>query len=153
MVMNYAEVGNLKNLLNIKRKNRIKSNKYLQVDLSLQIWKYKFDILTHISSGLKKIHGKDLIHRDLHIGNIVCNNSNPCITDMGLCKPANYNELKNVENNKYGVTSYLAPEILRGENYTQASDIYSLGIIICVVISELSPYYNIAHDELIFVRD
>jgi serine/threonine protein kinase len=148
MVMNYAEMGNLQNFLNVKRRSIYKKYKWHQqnVDFGLKMWKTKLGILLDISSGLHRIHGKKLVHRDLHIGNIVCNKNTPCITDLGLCKPANYNELKNSEHNMYGVTSYLAPEILRGGNYTQASDIYSFGIIIYVVISELRPYYNIAHD-------
>ncbi|PKY59860.1 hypothetical protein RhiirA4_550490 [Rhizophagus irregularis] len=39
------------------------------------------------------------------------------------------NELENAENNVYGVLAYLASEILRGQIYTKASDIYSFGII------------------------
>ncbi|CAB4416052.1 unnamed protein product [Rhizophagus irregularis] len=41
------------------------------------------------------------------------------------------------------------PEILRGQDYTKASDIYSFGIIMYVIISELPPYYNVAHDEFL----
>ncbi|GES73267.1 kinase-like domain-containing protein [Rhizophagus clarus] len=124
----------------------------MELDINLRIWDYKLGILYNISSGLYKIHGKGLIHRDLHIGNIVCNHSHQCITDMGLCKPADFHELENADD-KYGVLSYLAPEILRGDNYTQASDIYSLGIIIYVVISELPPYYNISvHDRILAVE-
>jgi serine/threonine protein kinase len=95
--------------------------------------------LEYIASGLRRIHIKELVYRDLHVGNIVCNKSSPLITDMGLCKPANYNELENAENNMYGVLSYLAPEILRGQNYTKSSDVYSFGIIMYEFISE-SPH-------------
>jgi serine/threonine protein kinase len=62
---------------------------------------------------------------------------------MGLCKPANYNES---EIKLYGVLGYLAPEILRGQNYTKASDIYSFGILMYEFISELPPYHDNAHD-------
>ncbi|GES73279.1 kinase-like domain-containing protein [Rhizophagus clarus] len=155
MVMNYAKNGNLQTFLKEKRKDLCKTNKWplKELDFNLRLWKYKLGILYNISSELYKIHGKGLIHRDLHIGNIVCN-SLPCITDMGLCKPANYHELNNKEKKgPYGVESYLAPEILRGENYTQASDIYSLGIIIYEVISELPPYYNIStRDRILAVE-
>ncbi|GES73181.1 kinase-like domain-containing protein [Rhizophagus clarus] len=71
------------------------------------------------------------------------------ITDMGLCKPANYSELESAENQIYGVLAYLAPEILRGNDYTKASDVYSFGIIMYVVISELLPYHDNAHNEFL----
>ncbi|GBC14621.2 kinase-like domain-containing protein [Rhizophagus irregularis DAOM 181602=DAOM 197198] len=41
---------------------------------------------------------------------------------MGLCRPANCDAS---ENSIYGNLPYIAPEILRGKNYTKASDIYS----------------------------
>src|SRR2546429_3001385 len=74
--------------------------------------------------------------------------SKTCITDMGLCKPADYNKLENTNNNNiYGVLSYLAPEILRGQNYTKAADVYSFGIIMHEVFSGLPPYHDVSHDE------
>src|SRR5438045_2874798 len=67
---------------------------------------------------------------------------------MGLCKPADYNKLENTNNNKiYGVLPYIAPEILRGQNYTKAADIYSFGIIMYEVISGLPPYHDVSHDK------
>jgi serine/threonine protein kinase len=72
MVMKYAYQGSLRNTL-YKKKNYLhnkckhKSNLYF----SLQMWKYKIKILREISVGLRRIHSKELIHRDLHIGNIV----------------------------------------------------------------------------------
>ena len=44
---------------------------------------------------------------------------------MGLC-----GEVGNTDETKlYGVVSYIAPKVLRGNPYTQAADIYSLGMI------------------------
>src|SRR5256885_13038784 len=66
---------------------------------------------------------------------------------MELCRPADYNKLENTNNNKiYGVLPYIAPEILRGQNYTKAADIYSFGIIMYEVISGLPPYHNVSHN-------
>jgi len=39
------------------------------------------------------------------------------------------------------------PEILRGQNYTKAADIYSFGIIMYEVISGLPPYHDASHDK------
>ncbi|RIA84266.1 kinase-like domain-containing protein [Glomus cerebriforme] len=41
---------------------------------------------------------------------------------------------------------YMAPEILRGKEYTQKSDIYSLGIIINEIISTIPPFNDEPHD-------
>jgi len=41
---------------------------------------------------------------------------------------------------------YVAPEVLRSQPYTQASDIYSFGIIAYEVLSNLPPYYDVEHD-------
>ncbi|RIA94176.1 kinase-like domain-containing protein [Glomus cerebriforme] len=146
MVMKYADNGNLRNYLRIKKKKSHKVKKKLNLDSKLLTYKFKINIIKNITSGLKKIHGKGFIHRDLHIGNIVCFVNSVCITDMGFCKPANYNELENTKKNVYGVLPYVAPEILRGNPYTKFSDIYSLGIIMYEILSELPPYYDISHD-------
>jgi hypothetical protein len=38
---------------------------------------------------------------------------------MGLCKPADYNESENTKDKIYGVLTYIAPEVLRGQSYTK----------------------------------
>src|SRR5437762_7366332 len=82
MVLEYAEHGSLRN--------------YLDKEYDKLSWKTKFDYLYCIAFGLYEIHEKGLIHRDLHIGNILSfSNNRTNITDMGLCRPANYNKLEN----------------------------------------------------------
>ena len=135
MVLDYAENGSLRN--------------YLDTNYDKLSWEAKFYGLWNIAYGLKNIHEKELIHRDLHIGNILSFSHNTRITDMGLCKPADYNKLENTNNNNnvYGVLPYIAPEILRGRNYTKAADVYSFGIIMYEVFSGLPPYHDVSHDK------
>ena len=52
----------------------------------------------------------------------------------------------------YGVLPYIAPEILRGQSYTKAADIYSFGIIMYEVISGLPPYHDLSHDEYLAIK-
>ncbi|GES85591.1 kinase-like domain-containing protein [Rhizophagus clarus] len=68
---------------------------------------------------------------------------------MGLCKPANY---KKKSTKTYGIIPYIAPEILRGQDYTKAADIYSFGIIMYELISCSPPYYNVCHDEKLVIQ-
>jgi serine/threonine protein kinase len=138
MVLNYAKDGSLRNYLD---KN------YNRLDLYSKI-----GYLQDITLGLISIHKKELIHRDLHIGNILKLSYNNVITDMGLCKPANYNASENAKNKIYGILPYIAPEILRGQNYTKAADIYSFGIVMYEIISGLPPYHDLSHDESLAIK-
>ncbi|EXX72824.1 Ypk2p [Rhizophagus irregularis DAOM 197198w] len=135
MVLKYANDGSLRKYLDIK---------YYELN-----WKSIFRHLDDIISGLNFIHKKELIHRDLHIGNILKHENNVSITDMGLCKPANCDLSKN---NIYGILPYIAPEILRGQNYTKAADIYSFGINMYELISSLPPYYDLSHDNNLAIK-
>jgi serine/threonine protein kinase len=71
---------------------------------------------------------------------------------MGLCKPADYNATENTKSSIYGVLPYIAPEILRGQNYTKAADVYSFGIIMYEVISGLPPYHDLSHDKYLAIK-
>uniref|UniRef100_U9UIF9 non-specific serine/threonine protein kinase n=1 Tax=Rhizophagus irregularis (strain DAOM 181602 / DAOM 197198 / MUCL 43194) TaxID=747089 RepID=U9UIF9_RHIID len=137
MVLEYAVNGSLRDFLNENN----------ELDL-----KIKINYLYNIASGLENIHGNEIIHRDLHIGNILKNYETILITDMGLCKPADYKPSENAKNNIYGVLPYIAPEILRGQSYTKAADIYSFGIVMYEVISGLSPYHNLIFNDFLATK-
>ncbi|UZO10103.1 uncharacterized protein OCT59_001701 [Rhizophagus irregularis] len=74
------------------------------------------------------------------------------IHNAGMCQPVN-DEKKSIEKKGiYGVLPYMAPEVLRGYQYTKASDIYSFGIIINEYISEEIPYNNIPHNHALTIK-
>jgi serine/threonine protein kinase len=102
----------------------------------------KKQYIEDICLGLKNIHECGLIHKDLHIGNVLCSSwSSAYISDFGFCKPAN-----EISSHTYGVVPYMAPEILRGKEYTRASDVYSLGIIINEIATVIPPFCDRPHD-------
>ncbi|CAI2198059.1 19081_t:CDS:1, partial [Funneliformis geosporum] len=90
-------------------------------------WDTKLDHLYDIAEGLSAIHKTNIIHRDLHSGNILINDKNVSIYnrikigDLGLSKSATEADV----NDTYGIIPYMAPEVLQGQKYTTASDIYS----------------------------
>lgn len=47
----------------------------------------------------------------------------------------------------YGVLPYVAPEVLVGKNYSQASDICSFGIVMTEILTGYPPYHNIPHNN------
>jgi serine/threonine protein kinase len=131
IVMKYYEKGNL----------------YQCLDRSKGVlsWKNIIDRLSGISGDLERIHAEGKVHRNLHGGNLLfdCATGNVRISDIDLYGPCHENLSPN---QIYGVLPYTAPEVLRGENYTTASDIYSFGIIMNTLANGKRPWYDRAHD-------
>jgi serine/threonine protein kinase len=138
MVLHYYDEGNLRN-------NLINNSDY----------ETKMAYLMIIINGLSNIHDAGKVHKDFHSGNILMTKTNsynlPIISDLGLCQPVN-NEEQSVKKGVYGVIPYMAPEVLRGYQYTQAADIYSFGIIMNELMSEEVPYNDIPHDHVLVVK-
>jgi len=129
--MEYAKDGSLrKNLQNIVKDK----------------WIVKLSKLKEIISELNKIHQQKLIHCDLHHGNILDQNYCLSISDLGLCKPVEYFRSNSKKNDIYGVLPFVAPEILRGNPYTTASDVYSFSMIMWEFTSGTPPFDVRAHD-------
>ncbi|UZO06916.1 uncharacterized protein OCT59_027221 [Rhizophagus irregularis] len=70
---------------------------------------------------------------------------------IGLCRPANVKPSQNERKELYGVLPYVAPEVLRGKEYTQESDIYGYGIIAYEVCTGLPPYHDIVYDKFLAI--
>src|SRR5688572_3805396 len=102
------------------------------------------------SMELYHIHEKDLIHCDLHSGNILLRGGNCYITDLGLCGPVD----EKSSNKIYGIISYIAPELLRGKidtKNTKETDVYSVGMLMWEIFAGHPPFDDRAHNHrLIF---
>jgi serine/threonine protein kinase len=131
IVMKYFENGNLYQYLD--RSNGVIS------------WINVIDALRGIAEGLERIHVEGKVHKNLHGGNLFVEKKlfvGARIADVGLYGPC----VNKGSNQIYGVLPYIAPEVLRGENYTTASDIYSFGIVMNTLVSGKRPWYYRAHD-------
>ncbi|CAI2188426.1 893_t:CDS:2, partial [Funneliformis geosporum] len=80
---------------------------------------------------------------DLHSGNILYlkHFNYWYIGDLGFCGPVE-KPLKSI----YGNLSYIAPEVICGKEYTKASDIYSIGMLIWEISAGQPPFANFDHD-------
>ncbi|CAG8455885.1 1325_t:CDS:2, partial [Acaulospora colombiana] len=120
-------------------------NQYLDYAMGIFCWRDMVDMLYGISKGLDQIHKYGLYHGNLHCGNLLVENEPGSIdiriSDVGLHCPAEESTTA-----IYGVLPYVAPEILRGEPYTQAADVYSFGIIMWTLPAGVRPFCDRAHD-------
>ncbi|CAB4423416.1 unnamed protein product [Rhizophagus irregularis] len=69
LVLEYANEGNLRD--------------YLEKNFTSLNWKNKIQMALDITCGLKFLHSKEMIHRDLHPKNILVNNGKLLIADSG----------------------------------------------------------------------
>ena len=75
-------------------------------------WKNKLTLLQYIASDLQIIHSQELIHRDLHSGNILQDYLNSAyIADLGLSISTNI-ALNAERYGVYGMLPYITPEAL-----------------------------------------
>ncbi|RHZ78466.1 hypothetical protein Glove_164g32 [Diversispora epigaea] len=137
MVLQYAKDGNLR--------------EYLKINFNNINWKLKLYNLQDLSDWLRNIHESDIVHQDLHPGNILSSNFKSdyiMISDFGLSKLIGANPNNPEKKNIFGVLPYIAPEVLSGdEDYTKVADVYSFGIIAYEMITGFPPYPDIPHDK------
>ncbi|POG60728.1 kinase-like domain-containing protein, partial [Rhizophagus irregularis DAOM 181602=DAOM 197198] len=117
--------------------------KYLQQNHNQLTWKKRINIAYEIINAVCFIYRENAIHRDLHSGNILYSqyNDNWRISDLGFCGPADKSS-KSI----YGNLPYIAPEVIIGREYTFASDIYSIAILMWEISSGQPPFINYEHD-------
>lgn len=151
IVFRYAEFGDLRNYLYSKFKN-LK-------------WKEKLHMLQTIAADIQRVHKAEFTHQDFHSGNILIlqwsNGSEPIIaavTDLGLSqkiKVDNVEEEKGsggkTEKKSYGVLPYVSPEVLCGQPYTKAADVYSFGIILAEITTGKPPFNEIPYDSYLAI--
>jgi ligand-binding sensor domain-containing protein/tRNA A-37 threonylcarbamoyl transferase component Bud32 len=102
------------------------------------------DIMCQISAALVKIHSKNIIHRDLKPENIMLTDKEGnCnfvkLLDFGLAKTAHQTRITQT-GTVLGTLSYMAPEQIAVGRFSQASDVYSLGVIFYESLTGKVPF-------------
>ncbi|RHZ82341.1 hypothetical protein Glove_109g203 [Diversispora epigaea] len=135
MVLDYAKDGSLR--------------EYLKSNFNNINWTQKLYYLCELSFRLRNIHKLDIVHQDFHPGNILSSNfkNKIRISDFGLSKLIVKNANRPEKKNIFGVLPYIAPEVLSGEEYTKAADVYSFGIIAYEIVTGFPPYPDVPHEH------
>ena len=93
-----------------------------------------------VASGLDAVHAHGLVHRDVKPGNIILDEQGVAyITDFGLAKDSQASVLTR-PGQALGSIDYMAPEQIRGEEVTAATDVYALGCVLTEALCSAPPF-------------
>jgi serine/threonine-protein kinase len=97
-------------------------------------------ILEQTAAALHAAHRAGVVHRDVKPGNIMMAPSgNVKLTDFGIARSQDTSTITD-SGTITGTATYLSPEQASGEPATEASDLYSLGVVIYSCLSGEAPF-------------
>ncbi|KAG5115564.1 hypothetical protein JHK84_041677 [Glycine max] len=102
-----------------------------------------------ILSGLKYLHDRNVVHRDIKCANILVDaNGSVKLADFGLAKATKLNDVKSSKGSPY----WMAPEVvnLRNRGYGLAADIWSLGCTVLEMLTRQPPYSHLEGMQALF---
>jgi len=128
------------------KNNNLEKQNYLLND------EQKLDVLKDISRGLAYLHNRKpqcIIHRDLKPSNILLTQSYKAkIADFGIsCLQVNSNESYKMTG-ETGTYRYMAPEVLKHQDYSCKVDIWSFGMILYYMFVDI-PYREYKVDIIV----
>jgi serine/threonine protein kinase/tetratricopeptide (TPR) repeat protein len=113
----------------------------------------RLQLFLSVCAAVGYAHQNLVIHRDLKPGNILITNDGvPRLLDFGIAKLLNPEFLQTplVTRTEWRpmTLEYASPEQVRGEPVTEASDIYSLGILLYELLTGRRPYGAVGKSRL-----
>ena len=146
IIMEYISGGNLQNFVKKRRKLCEKTAKIL---------------FRQIIQGIRYIHSRGIVHRDIKLENILLDLNNIIkICDFGVGKLIKPNTILK---DQCGTPVYMAPEILRGNGYKGFPvDVWSAGVALYIMLSGTLPFnkdkdhdleYSILNNNIKEIKD
>ncbi|KAG7552412.1 Protein kinase domain [Arabidopsis thaliana x Arabidopsis arenosa] len=103
-----------------------------------------------ILDGLKYLHDKGFIHRDIKCANILVDaNGAVKLADFGLAKVSKFNDIKSCK----GTPFWMAPEVINqkdSDDYGYPADIWSLGCTVLEMCTGKIPYSDLEPVQALF---
>ncbi|OQS03756.1 calcium-dependent protein kinase [Thraustotheca clavata] len=102
-----------------------------------------------LAASIYYLHLKNICHRDIKLENILYESTDPN-SDIKLCDFGASTMFREgvLMQTVLGSVVYMAPEFLEGQ-YTQACDMWSMGVVMYMLLSNTMPFHGDVEDELV----
>jgi serine/threonine-protein kinase len=94
-------------------------------------------IVRQLLAGLAVVHEHGLVHCDVKPGNVMAGREPVKLIDFGIARAPH---VVSAERTSLGSLHAMAPEQLRGEQLTPASDLFAVGAVLYVALTGRVPY-------------
>lgn len=108
-------------------------------------------IFKQVAEAVSYCHSSGVAHRDLKPDNILISSDKELIVkviDFGLSKQMDHTDENQYYKSQYGTLYFMAPEVSRGK-YTNACDLWSLGVILYFTMCGEYPFNGQSQMELL----
>lgn len=129
LIMEYAAYGDLDHQIAQHIKNRVYFSE-----------KEILNIITQILIGLKGLHEKKILHRDLKAANIFICDKNLSLLKIGDLNVSKFVTTFTMKITQTGTPYYASPEVWNNKPYDYKSDIWSLGCLFYEITSLTAPF-------------
>lgn len=105
----------------------------------------RLKLFLQAADAIAYAHNRLVVHRDLKPENIlVTQDGEARLLDFGIAKLLEHGEAKETKLTEFAgralTPDYASPEQIAGQPITVASDVYSLGVLLCKILTETRPY-------------
>ncbi|XP_072178348.1 serine/threonine-protein kinase 40-like [Diadema setosum] len=102
-----------------------------------------------VVSIVDSLHSKNIVHRDLKLGNMVLNRHTRQITLTNFCLGKHLVSEQDLLKDQRGSPAYISPDVLSGKPYMgKPSDMWALGVVLFTMLYGQFPFYDSAPQEL-----